>query len=113
MSIFGRRHSGLTGNDVGSVVWKEVADSAARLALALVSRDDGRIVKQTDNGSHWVLDDYAVPTWRELTSVGVAAVTTVFTRDGDVTATAGDYTASEVTNVPAGDIVATTVQAAL
>jgi len=30
-----------------------------------------------------------------------------------VTATAGDYTATQVTNVPAGGIAATTVQAAV
>jgi len=34
-------------------------------------------------------------------------------RTGTVTATAGDYTAAEITNVPAGDIVAATVQAAI
>jgi len=41
------------------------------------------------------------------------AVTMVFGRTGAVTATAGDYTASLITNVPAGTIAAVTVQAAL
>jgi hypothetical protein len=40
-------------------------------------------------------------------------VASVFGRTGTVTATNGDYTASNITNVPAGDIVATEVQAAI
>jgi hypothetical protein len=40
-------------------------------------------------------------------------VTSVFGRIGTVVAVAGDYTASQVTNVPAGNIAAVTVQAAL
>jgi len=41
------------------------------------------------------------------------AVNSVFGRTGTVVAANGDYTASQVTNVPAGDISAVTVQAAL
>lgn len=44
---------------------------------------------------------------------GAGAVSSVFGRTGAVTATAGDYTATQVTNTPAGNIAATTVQAAL
>lgn len=44
---------------------------------------------------------------------GGGAVDSVFTRTGAVVATAGDYEASEVTNTPAGDIAATTVQGAI
>jgi hypothetical protein len=40
-------------------------------------------------------------------------VASVFGRTGTVTATNGDYTASNITNVPAGDIVATELQAAI
>jgi hypothetical protein len=40
-------------------------------------------------------------------------VRSVFGRTGAVVATAGDYTATQVTNVPAGGIAATTVQAAV
>jgi hypothetical protein len=40
-------------------------------------------------------------------------VASVFGRTGAVTAQSGDYTASEVTNVPAGTIAATDVQAAI
>ena len=41
------------------------------------------------------------------------AVTSVFGRTGAVVAAGGDYTASQITNVPAGDIAAVTVQAAI
>lgn len=41
------------------------------------------------------------------------SVTSVFGRIGAVTAQSGDYTASQVTNVPAGTIAATDVQAAI
>jgi hypothetical protein len=41
------------------------------------------------------------------------AVTSVFGRNGVVTATNGDYTASNITNIAAGNIAATDVQAAL
>jgi len=43
----------------------------------------------------------------------VTGVSSVFGRSGDVASANGDYTASQITNVPAGDISAVTVQAAL
>lgn len=45
--------------------------------------------------------------------ISPSEVTSVFGRSGSVTAQAGDYTASQITNVPAGSISATTVQAAI
>lgn len=42
-----------------------------------------------------------------------APVTSVFTRTGAVVATAGDYTATQITNTPAGGVAATTAQAAI
>ena len=60
------------------------------------------------------------PNWRETTKytstegTGVAAGVDSFEgRSGAVTAQAGDYTASEITNVPAGNISTTTLQAAI
>jgi hypothetical protein len=50
---------------------------------------------------------------RLLWSRIVTGVSSVFGRTGDVVSASGDYTASQITNVPAGDIVATTVQAAI
>ena len=44
---------------------------------------------------------------------GVAGVASFEGRTGAVVATAGDYTAAEVTNVPAGNIAATNAQAAI
>jgi len=41
------------------------------------------------------------------------AVASIFGRTGAVTAQAGDYTASQITNTPAGSIAAITVQAAI
>lgn len=43
----------------------------------------------------------------------VTGVSSVFGRTGAVTATAGDYTALKITNTPAGNISAATVQAAI
>lgn len=57
----------------------------------------------------WALYNGSV--WQKVPSS--AAVTSVFGRTGAVTATAGDYTAADVTNVPAGGVAATTVQAAV
>lgn len=45
--------------------------------------------------------------------ISPSEVTSVFGRSGAVSAQNGDYTASQVTNVPAGNIAATTVQAAI
>jgi len=53
------------------------------------------------NGSIWQRSDMS------------DAVSSVFGRQGAVTAQNGDYTASQVTNVAAGNIIATTVQAAI
>lgn len=44
---------------------------------------------------------------------GGGAVTSVFGRVGAILATLGDYIASEITNTPAGNIIATDVQAAI
>ncbi len=49
--------------------------------------------------------------WTKLDATD--AVTSVFGRVGNVVSANGDYTASQITNVPAGTISATTVQAAL
>lgn len=57
----------------------------------------------------WALYNGSV--WQKVPSS--AAVTSVFGRTGAVAATAGDYTAADVTNVPAGGIAATNVQTAL
>lgn len=58
-----------------------------------------------NSSSGWYIDSVA--------SSGAGAVSSVFARTGVVVAANGDYTASQITNTPAGGIAATTVQAAI
>lgn len=48
-----------------------------------------------------------------LSATAAGGVSTVFARSGDVVAVDGDYTAAQITNVPAGTITTADVQAAL
>jgi hypothetical protein len=64
MGIFTKRHSRLTAENIHSLVRWEVIDTAARLALTPSSSDDGKVAKQLDNSSYWILVDYSGPTWR-------------------------------------------------
>lgn len=67
------------------------------------------------NGLDFVVGDYAVyngTVWEKSHS-GADNVTSVFGRLGPVVAVNGDYTASQITNVPSGNISSTNVQAAL
>lgn len=66
-----------------------------------------RLIATTNNAS---TTTYA-GNWTKLDATD--AVTSVFGRTGNVVATSGDYTASQITNVPSGTISATNVQAAL
>ena len=50
---------------------------------------------------------------KRTTEIVAGLVTSVFGRTGAVVAANGDYTASQVTNVPAGNIAGATVQAAI
>lgn len=65
--------------------------------------DADRLAQFTYDGTNWVHSGVAEG----------GSVDSVFTRTGAVTAASGDYTADEVTNVAAGDIVATELQAAI
>ena len=49
----------------------------------------------------------------DLVTEGIAGVASVYGRTGAVVAVAGDYTATKITNTPAGTIAATNVQTAL
>lgn len=57
----------------------------------------------------WVI--YNGTIWQK--SINSNAVASVFSRTGAVTAQSGDYTASQITNTPAGTIAATDVQGAI
>ena len=69
-----------------------------------------------ENGVIYVaIDSNKTYRWSGSTYIEISpsAVTSVFGRSGVVAAQSGDYSAAQVTNVPAGDIVAVTVQAAI
>jgi hypothetical protein len=70
----------------------------------------GTFASITFNIGDWIISNGA-DGWAKVDNTD--AVASVFGRTGTVTATNGDYTASNITNVPAGNIVATEVQAAL
>ena len=53
------------------------------------------------------------PTANDITIATTGVVTSVFGRTADVVAVVGDYTGSQVLNVPAGNISATSTQAAI
>ena len=74
---------------------------------SIVFNIDDRLVATVDNAS---ATTYAW-NWTKLDATD--AVTSVFGRPGNVVATNWDYTASQVTNVPAGGIAAVTVQTAI
>ena len=113
----------------------EYANAAARTsATGFVSGDIGKIAWQLDNDSFWVLKA-TTPTWAEVSSstahthANLTAIDAVSgTNTGDETASTirtklgittlsgsntGDQTATTVPNTPAGNIAATTVQAAI
>lgn len=91
----------------------EYADATARTgATGFVSGDVGKIARQLDDNSLWMLTDDSPVTWQGVGGGG-AGVSSVFARTGAVTAQSGDYTAAHIANTPAGGIAAVTVQNAL
>lgn len=102
--------------DLGAVATKvTVANQAARLALPVSS--DLLIAYQTDNGNVYALNANTDPSqlanWTQVGAVTANGVTQWNTRTGAVVPASGDYTAAQVTNVPAGRLAGVTVQAAL
>lgn len=89
-----------------------VASQAAQVAL---TAEVGDVAVRTDQNKSYILrvsPATVFANWQELLTP-TDSVASVFSRTGIVTAQNGDYTASQVTNVPAGSIGAVTVQAAL
>jgi len=89
-------------------------------AITVTYNDAGNSfsLANTDRGSTAVTTHEAAldPHTQYTTTAEAAAaapVQSVFTRTGAVVAVAGDYTATQITNTPAGNIAAVTVQAAL
>ena len=108
-----------SGVAVANVVQKTANFGAAnRVAVAL--NNSSRTLTETlytlpladgtVSGQYLATNAAGVVSW---TTPAAGGVTSVFTRTGAVTATAGDYTATLVTNTAAGNIAGTTVQTAL
>ena len=74
MALGTRRHSLLTGQDVGAITRWSVADATARLALVLSEVEEGSVAHQLDDDTFWVLIDYSVPTWSQLGGSGGVAL---------------------------------------
>lgn len=79
----------------------------ANLAAFPVTGETGKIYVALNNNKtyRWSGSAYI--------EISPSEVTSVFGRIGAVTAQSGDYTATQITNAPAGNIAATTVQAAI
>ena len=107
---------------LGKVEYKGTWDASTNtpdLVNATPSKGDYYVVNVAGNTdldgiTDWQIGDWAIyngTVWEKVDNTD--SVTSVFGRQGDVTAQAGDYTASQVTNVPSGNISATDVQTAL
>lgn len=89
-----------------------VASQAAQVAL---TAEVGDIAVRSDQNKTYILRVSPASTfsnWQEL-STPTDAVQSVFGRTNTVTAQNGDYNAAQITNTPAGNIAAVTVQAAI
>lgn len=87
----------------------------SQVAMLALTAQEGDVAVRTDLSKSYILTASPASTlgnWQELLTP-TDAVSSVFSRTGVVTAQNGDYTASQVTNTPAGNIAAVTVQAAL
>lgn len=89
-----------------------VGSQAAMLAL---TAQVGDVAVRTDLNKSYILTAEpatVLANWQELLTP-TDAVSSVFGRSGVVTSQNGDYTASQVTNVPAGSVAGVTVQDAI
>lgn len=89
-----------------------VASQAAMLAL---TAQQGDVAVRTDLNKSFILtnnDPATLSSWQELLTP-TDSVLSWNGRTGAIVPVSGDYTASQITNVPAGGIAANTVQAAL
>lgn len=113
---------GISGGSAsgGTVRHSHATDCSTGVTTALsfeqcVDLDDGKLwtcSSPSAGGASSTLCDDAGD-WILNSSASSSGVSTFETRAGAVVSVAGDYTATEITNTPAGDIAATTAQAAL
>lgn len=101
-------------------VVKKIDTSANLVSIATTSSQtiDGLSSISTDLAQDTVTVESDNANWRitnapDAVSGGSSSVTSVFSRTGAVVATSGDYSASQITNTPAGNIAATNAQSAL
>lgn len=94
-----------------NVTTAKLADGSITTAKVAACSSDGQILK------YYTVDPDGVGPltagWNCAADANSDAVSSVFGRTGAVTAQNGDYSASQITNVAAGNIASTTVQAAL
>ena len=106
--------SGKLAASQGQEVWS-IADlsnvTAARGNSTTVQMTTGTAT--TDHCAKFDADGNLVDAGAACGTGGGGGVTSFEGRTGGVTSAAGDYTASEIANTPAGNIAATTVQAAI
>jgi hypothetical protein len=95
---------------VGSILMARGFDVIVEAVGVTVTPDSGTLA--IGAGATAAFEKTATNTWIAHNG-SAAAVASVFGRTGVVTATAGDYTATQITNTPAGSIAATTAQAAI
>jgi phage-related tail fiber protein len=109
----------LPSSVLGGMIYKGTWNASTNTpALTDGSAVDGNYYIVDTAGTRFTTDfnigDWVVGSgsnWKKIDNTD--AVASVFGRTGTVTAQVGDYTASQITNVAAGNIAATTVQAAL
>ena len=106
-------HDELSPGDIHRLQQYEYADATARTtASGFVAADEGKVARQLDDDSFWILIDATVPTWAPLTASALvpAATVTDETTLGIATAvgTSADYAREDHTHgsPPAATIAA-------
>jgi hypothetical protein len=101
--------------DIGAGVGGSGVSSVFGRSGAVVANAGDYLASQVTATPHGTIAGTNVQTQLQQIDARIssAAISSVFGRTGAVVATAGDYLASQVTNVPAGSIAAATVQAAV
>ncbi|MGI9296568.1 MAG: beta strand repeat-containing protein [Gammaproteobacteria bacterium] len=99
--------------------WDAATDTPALPAAAAANKGNYYVVNNPgttpkDGITSWTIGDWIISNgtaWQKVDNTD--QVTSAFGRQGAVVAVAGDYTAAQITNTPAGNLAGATVQAAL
>jgi len=105
-SVFGR--SGVVTADIGDYTVAQVTGAAPLASPTFTGVPAAPTAAPGTNNTQ-----LATTAFVQAAAGGGGAVSSVFARSGAVVAVAGDYTATQITNTPAGGIAAITVQAAI